>query len=298
LSLLDTIDFLATKKPEPFVAPVPFAHLVSVRTIQDGVTYSFSVQNPRPGWWTLVPAGVLARIDTMAQPADVIDYLNELPRFYVIALFPTSETTWLVTPYSIADAEQRGWMQGRPREVHLVRMAVEPFDVLVTRNLAGTLIFDDIDTRLGTHTITNELQEAINNEERFVAELNWRNAYQTVYQRTQQLLKEQKQAEQLKRITEQKMDTEEAIRWQLEFMGAKLKDVQHSRNGYTVYWTAPDGRSYDMQVGKNLHIEVAGFCLAGTDRVHNLSSIVHVMEEAVRQHRPDLPGESDYDDDD
>lgn len=303
MSLLNLIDKLADKKPEPFVAPVPFAQEVTVRTIQDSVPYRFSVQNPRPGWWTLIPQGKLSRIDKPAAPSDVIDYLNQLPRFYVIALYPTSETTWLVVPYSIADAAQRGWKDGQPREVHLVRMAVESFDVLVTRSLAGTLIFDDIDTRLGTHTITSALREALATEGKSVSEANWRNAWNTVYLRYQQVAESKKKAEMQARIIESRLTDEEAIRFQLEFMGASLRDIQTTKTGYTVGWTSPDGRTYDMRVGHNLHIEVAGLCLSGQDNMFNLSAMVSIMERAEELHRPiygitnTTDDEVDYDDD-
>jgi hypothetical protein len=249
-----------------------------------------------------VPDGKLARVDNTARPSDVIDYLSGLPRFYAIALYPTGDDTWLVAPYSIADAEQRGWIGGMPREVYLTRMQVEPLDVLVTRSMAGTLIFDDIDTRLGAHAVTVRLRETLAGKSHPIPDRSWSNALDIVSARLRKLVEEQQRADLEQRIREQKLSTEEAIRFQLEFMGAALRNIERLGDHYSVEWTAPDGHTYTMQVGQNLRVEVAGLCLNNSDRFHNLSSIVKVIEEATRLRRPDLPGrdydlQEDYDDD-
>ena len=71
------------------------------------------------------------------------------------------------------------------------------------------------------------------------------------------------------------------VRWHLEFMGAELNSWHESGNEYRITWTH-GGQTHSMDVARSGFVESAGVCLEGTDRRHNLSSIVAVMQEHAR----------------
>lgn len=285
-SLFDALNRVTL--PPPFVAPIPDAREVVVFTIHNEIPYHLTVLNARPGWYTIVPTNeISATIGDIAGVDERIDYLDELPRFYVIALFYLSSDTFLVRPLSEADATQRGWNHAEPRQLHLVRGSVNPFDVLVARDLAGTLIFDSVDMRLGNYEKSRRFREYLRVGGMTRTDNNWSDAYLIINKRYQELRKKREQEERIRMMQELRASTEDTLRFELAFMGAELEGWQESGSEYVVSWSY-NGASYSMRVSREMRIESAGICLAGTDRQHNLSSIVGVMEEARRLHRFDL----------
>jgi len=278
LSLIDKLD---SHRPKHFLAPVLDAERVRIHTLLNGIPYRFDVHS-EPGWWVLKPTSKTRarRVGPPISMLDVMDYLRILPRFLVITLFRVRSSTWLVVPFNNADAEQRGWLNGEPRQLHLVRHRVQPFDVLVTRQLGNELIYHlrycTADAGVVSKLLRDYLTESELPEVRFSTR-EFRSAWEVL----QQHVREQKKQERLQVEAKRKMSVEERLRFHLAFMGAELDSWYESGEGYRVAWTHGK-QEYSMDVARSGFIKSAGVCLEGTDRRHNLSSIVATMDEHRR----------------
>ena len=141
MSLLQTALKITEHIPNRFIAPIPEADSVEVFSLQDGVPYWFKIRRIKPGWREIEPITTsTARLGREAYPFEYLSYLDQLPRYYVIACFRCSPYTWLCIPYNAADASQRGWATGIPRQLHLVRHAISPLDVVDARRLGDMLV--------------------------------------------------------------------------------------------------------------------------------------------------------------
>lgn len=281
MSLLDTALRFANYKPQSFVAPIPTNGIVDVFTLQNGVPLRYVVRNQRPGWYEINP-GNRNLVGKEAKINEIDEYLQSLPRFYAIVGVPSGENTWLVFPYNASDAAQRGWKNGEPKQVYLVNEKIEPLEVIVTRNLAGILLYQGLDYRLGEHAKSDAYRNAP--DKPAYGGQSWGNAYDMVVN----WYKRMEQDAIRTRLETQTMNATERMKFMLEFMGASLVSAEKLGRGYQVVWQAPDGHTYKMAVQEDGRIAVAGFCLDGTDSQHNLSSIVAVMEEGQRRRRPDI----------
>lgn len=286
MSLLGVLSRLQNQTPDPFVAPIIDAQSVRVLSVQQNVPYWFTLQNPEPGWWRLVPTGqAQARLSARLAPPPILDYLAHLPRFLVIALFPAGESSWLCVPFNRADAAQRGWPEGSPRLLHLVRHRLQPLDVVVARSLAGTLLYDTVDERLGYSTRSHLLRESIARNDVEETNADLANACWIIQDRLREQRREQTQA-----ATEARRGNLEAeIRHQLDFMGANLVGWQEGETITVTY--EYNGMERTVEIGRDFRTVSAGICLDDTDRDHDLASVVNVLEEARRLHRFDLPRE-------
>lgn len=294
MSLLQTLTRLSAHSPAPFVAPlIPDYHgRAQVFTMQDGIPYQFTIRHASMGWHTIIPASAVSKRASVGEPAQVWQvwaYLEQLPRFYVIAVMPVDDNTWLAVPYNSADAAQRGWKQAQPKPVYIVNEGLLPFDVIETRAMGSALLYAGMalalrDANLGARLYDSNVTDHLNRD--------WQNAVRIVNDR----LQEQQKQQALQALANQQASLQDRMRFQLEFMGAKLLDLAKRGQAYVVRWQAPDGHEYSMAVGEDTRIITAGICLAGSDSQNNLSSIVQVMEEAWQRRRPDLAG-LDYDDD-
>ena len=270
MSLLKALDRVAEHVPTKFIAPIPDANVVQVVSIQDGIPYWFSLHDPQPGWWVVEPTSKSdAKLLAQALPADWIRYLDQLPSFHVITLFPVSESTWMVMPYNAADAAQRGWANACPRPMHLVDESLNSLQVACACALGNTLLYDMLDMR------------GLGNTPEFVTAANIVQEHQNeMYRRELEKVKAQK-----------KRSVGDEIRHQLEFSGAKLLDwTDQGYDGYTVTWEH-DGATWTMDVARDLTVSSAGICLDGTQQYHDLATIVPVMMEGRRRHRFDIPKE-------
>lgn len=259
MNLANTIESLAGHRPRDFFAPVPTSNTTSVFSLQDQIPYWFAIDIAEPGWYLLSPEQDLSvKIVREAFPYERLQYLNQLKRFYVIALFPITEDnqTWLVSPFNISDAEQRGWKNGEPRQMYLVDDEIEPLQIIDTRSSGNTLLYYEIASLM-----------KYNSKE-------WRHARNIIDQRIQQI-----QAEEKRREIAKKQSTERGrIEASLEFMGAQLVRYTPTIHGYEITW-AHNGRRHTMQIDRNLRVRSAGVCLAGTDAWHSLASVIAVMED-------------------
>lgn len=76
---------------------------------------------------------------------------------------------------------------------------------------------------------------------------------------------------------------EARLRRALELGGARLVRWSEERGGYVVTWTR-DGETWTSVVGPDLSLREAGFCLAGTDRAHDLTSLASLVLERPSRH--------------
>ena len=280
MGILDLIHELDDHRPSTFLAPVLDADRVRVHAVQDNIPYTFTVQS-EPGWWILEPLSNKTKAQRVGPPRtmlDVTNYLKVLPRFLTIALFRVRNNTWLVVPFNSADAEQRGWLNGEPRELHLVRHRIQPLDVINARQLGGSLIYGSMSMAYGHSAEMNRMRQNLLNCH-FEMTIDIPGMAQAI-DIIQQHIQEQRRMTKLKAAKERRSSVEEQLKWHLEFMGAELTSWHESGETYRVHWRH-EGRNYSMDVARSGFLESAGVCLEGTDRNHNLSSAVAVM----RRHR-------------
>lgn len=296
LSLID-------KVPGPFVCPIPAAGWTLAWVVEDNVTYQFPIHNVEPGWWEVAPSSPSeARATKLASPWEYLAYLESLPRAYVVVLYRLEAYTWLCTPYNLADAAQRGWADGEPRVLHLVRHSVQPFDLVDARALGDLLLFHRVDDRLDTRQVTElcRLSLPVSANPPHEATDGYAHAYQFVRQRVE--AEQRRVAEEARRLAQEEAEarrqqqlatTEGRLRWYLEFMGADMVGWTESGEGYRVTWSY-DGHQHTARVSRDLRLDSAGICLGhrGQERRQNLSSVVAVIQEARRRKRFDLPQEA------
>jgi hypothetical protein len=290
MNLRDALARITTHKIHPFIAPVPDAGTVSILSIQENIPYLFSVTPLLPpGWYYMTPDSkgrYVMGVDD-AYPYQIGTYLSELPRFYVIACFPTSGLAWLCVPFNASDAAQRGWPGGQPRLVHLVGERVQPFDVLVARQLSSTLLYEQVDNRLDAWC-SRFFQDKTDDGVVFARpSIDFMNAWTIVQDRRRAI-----EADRLRcSIQDAQTTVADKMRFLLGFSGAELVDWNENQGGYRVTWKYGD-RTYSMEVRRDMRIASAGLCLSNLDSQQNLTSIVGVMEEAERRGRP-MYGEDD-----
>ncbi len=270
MSLLDAFERVVDHVPVEFVAPVPDAETVSVFSLQGGVPYWFELHDPTPGWWHVIPSSKSrAGLGDAVEVSERLNYLWQLEKFAVLTLFPVSATTWLVVPFNEADAMQRGWQNSGPRLMYLVAGSLSGCDVVKARNMAGILLYD-CPLHLYQYLPVSRELFAKRIIEGHLIEMRKRRA--------------ELEAE------ERKASVEDRARWQLGFMGATLLDWRELGSSYEVTWEH-EGATWTMPLTRDLRIESAGICLAGTDGQHNLSSIVEIMQTGRKLKRYDMPEE-------
>jgi hypothetical protein len=288
-STIDLINRLGRIQVRPFLAPVPEAGSVIVTTLQEGVQFRYTVVR-EPGWWVLHCDQVaVRRVEAPTSMFDVVRFLDALPRFMVIAVHRLRADTWMVVPWNASDAAQRGWANGEPGAMHLVRDSIRPFDVVVSRRLGRTILYDTLDEGLGTATLGEAFRESFDagsgEDDSPGGTPEMRRAYSLLgdYVYGLKLAEEQRSEAQRRSLLEGR------LRWHLAFMGADLLGYHEAGEGYEVRWRH-NGHEYRASLRHDLQVASAGICLDGTDQNHNLSSIVAVMEEARRRGRPGTEG--------
>ena len=250
--LRSVLNRLVEHTPVSFVAPLPEADWVRVFTVQDNTPYSFrvSMRDTLPGWYWVEPKSKSsARIGDNAYGPDRLEYLEELIPFNAITVDRVGDNTWLAVPYNASDAGQRGWKNAEPRKVFLVLDAVEPHEPILVREIAGLLLYDG---------------------PAFVSRQDTPD-----FKRSRTILAQIKADEERIRLEQ---TTEGRLKSHLAFMGASLRDWVESGNGYKVTWEH-EGHDYTMSIGADFELQSAGICLANTDSLHNLSSVVRVMQD-------------------
>ncbi len=263
---LSLIDRLSSVKVQRFIAPIPAAVEILVYTRQDGITLRFEVirYSPEPGWFVLQAVGrTTAKIlHEVTSTAHIFQYLNQLPNWTVIALFPSGDQRWAVCPFNKSDAMQRGWGD-MMRHVHLTRGTFHSGSVITCRDMGGTLLFHSV------KRLRPELpEEASSIVDGYLREVERQK------QEQRREAKKQKR-EQRRKNVEADMTFEE----QLAVGGAEMIALEKG----LVKWEH-EGSHYEMRVAPDGTILSAGYCLrsyedrADTTSEHNLVSIVGVMK--------------------
>lgn len=284
MSLLDVARRVAAHQPRPFVAPVPhLADKIEVFTLQDGVPVLRNLGGVLgPGWYQIVPRGQRrAEIEREAYPLEIVDYLAELRRFFVIAVAQVDEHAWLVLPENLSVARAIGW-QGEPREMYLVTENPDPLDVCIARIMGDHLLFDVLAD--GSGFASQKARFALAGEDHNLGQ-TWAAAVQIlrgIAQRTQPAPPPAAPD-----------NLADRARWHLEYVGARLVDLREINDewdyegGLTITWEY-DGATFTADFDETLRLRNAPICLAGTDGSHNLSSVVAVMQQARHLRRFDL----------
>lgn len=275
MSLFDALDRVATHRLRPFVTPIFDADETRVFTVQDGVPYNFQVGGVEAGWYVMDGAEPVCD----AVPTDYLPFMGKLPRFYIIALFPVSDTTWMGVPYNASDAEQRGWKNATPKPIQLVRGTPRPLDAIDARLLGGNLLYNFPASSVQRDTSTPDFKRASS----------------IVRARLEAVRKEQAR----KALKERKQIERENVgvnfEHQLAVMGADLINWQESgTNRYEVTWEY-NGAQFTVPVRRSGVLYSAGICvhddygtMGNTADMHDLASAVHLMEDARKKHRFDL----------
>lgn len=259
----DLIDKTARHKPKHFIAPV-MSKRAKLFVVQDSIPYWFFTEVEYPNWYYLQPNLAVAAQSVpvatpirQANPHEYISYMSALPSFQVITLFPISDTVWLVMPYNIADAGQRGWRQGMPRSMYLVMDNIASMDVVTARFMPPqTLIFDHLS---GVLKIAHREMEIARD----------------IFDRRLDAIRKHE----ARRQRRSRLKTEEGrLQESLKFMGAELEDWTRGIDGYSVRWKI-DGQVYKTEIDTNMRVVSAGVCLGGTDNWHSLASVVEVMQD-------------------
>jgi len=277
MSLKNTLLRVAEFQPRPFIAPI-WNPRMRVLAIQDRIPFHVNIEAPSPGWWKIIPSfklnGIWTETGTLpAAPWEIYEFLEQLPRFYVITLFRVRENTWLCVPYNASDAQQRGWPASTPREVYLVAENISPLMCVSVRKFANVLLYDSPGERLAETSPNLQMAQEI------------------IRQRELELEKSKKEAVEAARKLEESNSIEGKIKDNLDFMGANLVQWEEEGEGIRVTWEY-EGYRHSSRITRDAGVLSAGICLDGTDREHNLSALVAVIQEARELHRFDMPEES------
>lgn len=275
--LLETLNKIERVEPEPFLAPLLDVSITRLFSLQKGVPFWFeTTMGPsHQGWWIMNPVSRdTIELGRPAQAIEYLEYLDQLPRFFVIALFSVGRESMMVIPYNEGDANQRGWLNGVPRIMHLTRgNIITPFSVVAAREIGSVLLYDSPSLGWPAQSeISSRLWEDFDAD--YDVPGNFKNARRIVRVEWQR-----REEARLKAEREAKLATVSGqIEHKLAIAGASLIDWQaHGGQEYKVTWEF-EGREYTQIVTRELRIASAGICLAGGDRDQDLTSIVPVMQ--------------------
>lgn len=285
MSILDAIERVEHQQLRRFVAPIPtVGKRTRVFSLQDDIPRWFTVDNSQAGWWTIDPilGGALdgAVILHRALEKHRLEYLQQLPSFNVLPIFPVDDKakTWLVTPYNLADAGQRGWNEYEPRLMYLADGAILPLQTVTVRQMGSTLLFDRVSTIHGAEWLGRSYRAGVERGDTLdydkCPHKSYALAVRILADRMVEIRRKRLEREQAEKL----QSFEGRMQFHLEFMGAKLEEWNEGLTGYNVRWSI-DGEEYRMTIDDKMHINAAGICLAGTDLEHNLSTIVDVMQQ-------------------
>lgn len=265
--MLDVINRISNHEPQPFIAPVPTHDTTRVLTVQENIPYWFDVRFSGTGWHYLQPrphkrSSSYVRAKRTASFIERLQYLEQLPRFHVIALFPT-EVAWVVMPFNISDASQRQWYQGTPMLMYLLEGNIQELQVVHARRLGKILLYDaPAQIRLIEKAKETEIARSI------------------IDNRIKEIQREIEEQERAKKL----QTFEGRIEESLQQSGAALVDWELDTSGkYKVEWTFGE-HGYTTIIDNKLRVLSAGVCLDGTDNWHSLNSIVHVMEDRRKEY--------------
>jgi len=272
-SLLFEIDRIAEYELRPFLAPIVDADTSYVFTVQGNAPYFLKVKDATPGWWIVNPMSThTAELEREAMPHEYIPYLDQLPRRTAYTLFQSSETSWMCLLCNSAEP---------PVRLHLVRDVLVPLEAVRMRRVGDVLLYGE--------TVGPSVMDL----EGFLANVGCtpnrglRNAARLIITHRRQVEDERHKQARAQMVE----STEDGFRRQLQFAGADLDGWRELPNGYQIRYSLSGLEMPPLVLGRDGKVVTAGICLDGTDRYHNLSSIVHVMQRARQLQRFDLDEE-------
>ena len=277
MSLLSTLNRVSEFQPGSFVTPVWNPHM-RVLSVQDNIPIWCDVSTRVPGWWKVTPGSKLglhyiASTLSPAAPWEQYTFLEQLPRFYVITLFRVRENTWLCVPYNAADAAQRYWLNSTPREMYLVNENISQLTCVSARLFADIMLYESVARIIAETSPSIGLARGI------------------IREREVELEKKQRELERLEREVVLRNSLEGRIEQHLDFMGASVVQWEEEGEGVRVTWEY-EGYTHSSWIARDTSVLSAGICLHGTDREHNLSTLVATIQEARELHRFDMPERS------
>ena len=276
MSIADAIERVSTQRIEPFVAPI-LPGQREVLTVQNNTPYWLRLWSVVPGWHLLTTEDrIRTTSEREAYPHEYLGYLEQLPRWLVIALFPLDDTRWLCVPFHQGDADQRGWARGEPRQLHLVRHNIQARTIIIARQLGDVLIEEHLAlTYIGNApNLANATSLVVEHEMRI--------------QRAQELERQLQLRAQKARIMEAAHISQgEQFGSMLSYSSAQMVGWKALGNNFEVEYEF-DGARHTVEVKQSGQVVSAGICLSNTDRTHTLTSIVPVMQRARVLNRFDM----------
>ena len=120
---------------------------------------------------------------------------------------------------------------------------------------------------------------------------NYGVAQDIIRQREVELERRKRELERLEREAVLRGSLETRVQQHLDFMGADMVQWEEEGEGVRVTWEY-EGYRHTSRIARDTSVLSAGICLSGTDREHNLSTLVATIQEARELHRFDMPRES------
>jgi len=230
-----------------------------------------------------------AKIVRQAEEFETRDYLDRFPDLKVIAIYDLGEV-WITLPANYQEAKTKFGIERGKFVIVRAAEAVQPFDVIVAKNVNGNFWFYDMDYTMDAEVSIN-LRENFEAKKKDVRVKNstpeCRDAYKIGFE-----LKSKYES----------LTVEERLVKTLEETGSKLVSYIRKKNKIIeIVWQVKDGSKYTSHISEvDFSVISAGICLGGTDQgILNLKSLPSVVSQGERERRiyRTLGRGNDYDDD-
>lgn len=264
-----------------------------IRTRLAGMVREFNIPRQKTaGLRIFQPTGTTqAKYVREADPDEVRQYLNLLPKVYVIFVYK-DDHHWYAFPANL-DAYKR---IGDPTLVAVHNAdGVEPFDHAIARFDGACFWYDDLDYRIDVMRAVGLRDELSSRDWSRVSKAAVDDP-KTYAVAVKGLTPEDEIAYQLaaRRVIQETRSTlETRIEADLQDVGAKLSSYVEKGDNVEVRWVNASGRSYTSVLRKDdFRVVTAGICVSGEDRKFNLKTLVGVVTHAEKQRAVVVVGEN------
>jgi len=253
-----------------FVSPI--FHNTRVATRVCGIVYYFDVPSVKPGWYTIRPKNNRAAVIVgEATLPDIDKYLRNLDRVRVTLAMKDKDVYYGV-PGKIWDT--KGAVKGKPVPVFLFDDSVQDFDRVICCTDSMNFWYqgpDPSNNPAKAEYLRTSMQKLVEPDKIKFTDLLFDEKAAYAFR----LSIDKKLKEELKK---------KGVQADIEHAGGKfLRSVERSDHISVTYMV--DGDKYTSYVSKDpTHkIITAGVCLAGTDNLFDLKSLVTVLREGQRR---------------